>query len=157
MFVEGKPRTVFFFQTLCLRHLLQRLKNHNILAWRTWSWVSSELENVKWLLQPCLELCRYLSQAAIWRGEAGFTLNSILILLIYYLGRYSTMWSRTRRGEGGRLWNSHTFTISGDKFTRRYILRKVKSVFIKAKNKTWKLARAFHIHIDLLRLKSLWM
>ena len=29
--------------------------NHNICAWRTWSWVSSELENVKWLLQPCSE------------------------------------------------------------------------------------------------------
>ena len=27
-------------------------RNHNIRAWRTWSWVSSELENVKWLLQP---------------------------------------------------------------------------------------------------------
>ena len=30
-------------------------KNHNIRAWRTWSWVSSELENVKWLLQPWLQ------------------------------------------------------------------------------------------------------
>ena len=26
--------------------------NHNIRAWRTWSWVSSGLENVKRLLQP---------------------------------------------------------------------------------------------------------
>ena len=28
-------------------------KNHNIRAWRTWSWVSSGWENVKWLLHPC--------------------------------------------------------------------------------------------------------
>ena len=52
MLVEGKPRTLFFLQTLYLRHLSWRLKNLNIRAWRTWSWVSSELENVKWLLQP---------------------------------------------------------------------------------------------------------
>ena len=54
MFVEGKPRTVFSLQTLYLRHLSRRLKNHNIRAWRTWSWVSWRLENVKRLLQPCL-------------------------------------------------------------------------------------------------------
>ena len=36
MFVEGTPRTVFFLQTLCLRHLLRRLK----------TWWHTRLENL---------------------------------------------------------------------------------------------------------------
>ena len=57
MFVEGKPRTVFFLRpdTLFTAFITTVEKNHNIRAWRTWSWVSSELEDVKWLLQPCLK------------------------------------------------------------------------------------------------------
>ena len=39
-------------KTLFLRHLLRRLKKHNIRAWRTWSWVSSE--NVKQLVEAWL-------------------------------------------------------------------------------------------------------
>ena len=34
-----------------LGHLWRRLKNHSIFALRTWSWVNSRLENVKWLLE----------------------------------------------------------------------------------------------------------
>ena len=30
-----------------LQHLSMKLKNDNISAWRTWSWVSSRLENIK--------------------------------------------------------------------------------------------------------------
>ena len=54
MFVEEKPRTVFFLQTLDIYRA--GLKNHNIRAWGTGSWVSSGLDNVKQLLQLCMIL-----------------------------------------------------------------------------------------------------
>ena len=53
MFVEGKPRTVFFLQTLYLQYLSRRLKKSNIRAGRTWSWVSSGWENAKRNVEPC--------------------------------------------------------------------------------------------------------
>ena len=52
MFVEGKPRTVFFPPDILFTAFVA--KNHNIRTWRTWSWVSSGWENVKWLLHPWL-------------------------------------------------------------------------------------------------------
>ena len=46
-------------------------KNHNLRAWRTWSWVSSRLENVKQLLQPCAVVCSSLQLFAIGWGGGG--------------------------------------------------------------------------------------
>ena len=35
-----------------LQHFWRQLKNHHICAWRTWSWVSSGWENMKWNVEP---------------------------------------------------------------------------------------------------------
>jgi len=54
---SGSPTEIFSGSLTLFIHSIyrDRWKNHNICAWRTWSWVSSELENLKWLLQPwCL-------------------------------------------------------------------------------------------------------
>ena len=44
-------RTLYFstrwLKDSFLQHLLMNLRNHNIIAWRTWSRVSSRLENIK--------------------------------------------------------------------------------------------------------------
>ena len=68
MFVEGKPRTVFFLQTLYLRYLSRRLKKSNMRAGRTWSWVSSGWENIKRNVEPwmCQTCCRTLLYSVTW-------------------------------------------------------------------------------------------
>ena len=42
------PNTLFYGITAW-----RRLKNHYICVWKTWAWVSSRLENVKWLGEAC--------------------------------------------------------------------------------------------------------
>ena len=49
-------------------------KNHNIRAWRTWSWVSSGWENVKWLLHPCMFLTWTIRTA----GPSAFSTSTCL-------------------------------------------------------------------------------
>ena len=67
MFIEGKPRTVFFLQTLYLRYLSRRLKKSNMRAGRTWSWVSSGWENIKRNVEPwmCQTCCRTLQKEVL--------------------------------------------------------------------------------------------
>ena len=47
-------------------HWSQRLKNHNIRTWRTWSWVRSRWENIKWNVEPWIEMDE---MEMVWNGE----------------------------------------------------------------------------------------
>ena len=69
-------------QNTLLRHLWRRLKNYNICAWRTWSYVSSRWENIKrnvepWvLLEKIFEVCTRL--CLLEKGLPGTTNAGLL-------------------------------------------------------------------------------
>ena len=62
LFVKQMTHTILFYGIYG-----DRRKNHNIRAWRTWSWVSSILEKVKPFVEACFWISRPLCCSIICR------------------------------------------------------------------------------------------